>query len=113
MKIECKIDSSLSSEVRESAAEKAERKLNRFTDAIDHVTITLKDINGPKGGLDMQCVVIVKMLNSHSDVIITETAEVAGKALSNALNRAVRVVGEHTNKKSKHERDSVRTAEVL
>lgn len=100
MKISCEIDKSLPNFVRETAERRVESKLGRFSNAIDEVKLMLRDINGPRGGVDTECLVSVR-LRHMPDVIIQERSESIGKALYNALERTVRNVAKSLEKKTR------------
>lgn len=106
MKISCEIDKSLPNVVRETAVRRVATKLSRFENSIDEVKLMLKDINGPRGGVDTECLVSVR-LRHMPDVIIQERAESIGKALYNALERAVRNVAKSLERKTQeHQKKS-------
>ena len=61
----------------------------RFRHKVDKVTVTLVDVNGPRGGLDMQCRILVKPIGLPS-FVITERRANLREALDRGLYRAVR-----------------------
>lgn len=65
--------------------------LNSRYDNIQHVTVTLTDVNGPKGGEDKHCQVLVK-INGQKDVVITEQQADLYSAIDSAANRTSRTV---------------------
>jgi ribosome-associated translation inhibitor RaiA len=87
MKLLCHVDSSFPSHVRESAEERIKQKLERFQDVIREVHLTVRDLNGPKGGVDTQCQ--VRVFGDHLEVIVDEKAETVSDAVGGALDRAV------------------------
>ena len=48
---------------------KLHRILSRYDDRITSAEVTLQDVNGPKGGEDMQCLVNIKLSKSKSIVV--------------------------------------------
>jgi hypothetical protein len=90
MKIELAGNFPLSASGREFVTQQAERKLGRFEGRIREADITIDDINGPKGGSDIRCLVRAR-LNRLPDVVIEETADTVAAAL-HALDRAVQSV---------------------
>lgn len=62
--------------------------LGRFAQRLAGVRVTLKDLNGPKGGVDKQCKVLVSIRPSFSVII-----EDADTDLEAAINRAVERAG--------------------
>ena len=67
--------------------------LGRFGPAIDHVSVRVGDINGPRGGVDKHCQIVVKLRASGSNPIaVDDTDEDLRAAVSQASNRAGRTV---------------------
>jgi ribosome-associated translation inhibitor RaiA len=66
--------------------------LGRFGQRIREVTASLADVNGPRGGLDKQCRIVVRLLPSGK-VTIEETALDFMAATARAADRAGRAVG--------------------
>lgn len=61
----------------------------RFRNKVDKVTVSLVDINGPRGGRDMQCRILVKPIRLPS-FVVTERRETLREALDRCIYRAVR-----------------------
>lgn len=99
MKIFCDIDKSLPKVDRQVAKNRVASKLSRFEQAIEDVQMRLKDLNGPKGGHDTECLISVHLRNMP-EVIIHERAENVGKAMFNALDRAARAIAKNLQKKT-------------
>ncbi len=99
MKISCEIDKSLPNVVRETAERRVESKFSRFASVIEEVKLTLKDINGPRGGVDAECLVAVHLRNMP-EVIIQQRSESFGKAMYNALERAAQNVARNLQKRT-------------
>ena len=53
----------LEKEQHEEAISRCERLCKRFVDSINSVTMRLSDINGPKGGIDKECIVQIQLIN--------------------------------------------------
>lgn len=68
----------------------AEKSMRASADLIDHVSVRLKDLNGPKGGCDKECSVEVVIPNSPS-VVVTKRSSDAYACIRKALGRAARV----------------------
>ncbi|WP_101760060.1 hypothetical protein [Oceanicoccus sp. KOV_DT_Chl] len=60
---------------------------SRNSQLIRSITINLTDINGPKGGIDQQCKVMIKS-NLLQDVVITERQADIKHAIDRGINRA-------------------------
>ena len=97
MRIRYHVDKSLPKLVVEATERRTLMKLGRFADAIHEVHVSLKDINGPRGGVDKRCLVRVK-LNRGNDVIVQESAREAYEAVSGALDRTTRTVARELQK---------------
>jgi len=54
---------------------------------VQQIRISLRDINGPRGGLDKQCRLTLK-LEGHGKLVVTAQAHSDSLALDNALKRA-------------------------
>ncbi len=65
--------------------------LSRFADCIDRVTVRLADLNGPRGGVDKQCRIAVK-LRPGGEVVIEDTATGLETAIDRGADRAQRAV---------------------
>ncbi len=71
--------------------------LGRFGDSINEVTVRLTDLNGPKGGVDKNCLIVVKMRKggeiivqgSGKDCVVTLNycADRIGRAVERDLSR--------------------------
>ena len=66
--------------------------LTRFDKRIFQVTAGLADLNGPRGGTDKQCRLVVRLARSRK-VTVEETHANASAAVALAANRAGRAVG--------------------
>lgn len=91
MRIRYHIERALPELVQEAIERRTLLKLGRFTDAIHEVHLSLKDENGPRGGIDKRCLVRVKLRKGQS-VIVEETAREAYEAVAGALDRTTRSV---------------------
>ena len=78
----------------------------RFGKDVLSVTTILDDINGPRGGVDKQCTVIVK-LRKMPDVVVTVTENSLTLAINRALRRGeramVRKVRRRLERKKRHQ----------
>lgn len=91
----------------EDTREHVERRigfaLGRFADRIVRVLVTLRDLNGPRGGVDKLCRVAVQMRRLDP---VTVTAEASGvhEAIDLAAERAKRAVSRRIDRR-RHRRD--------
>lgn len=65
--------------------------LDRFSTRIPRVTVRLSDVNGPRGGVDKQCRIQVR-LDGHGPLVVTGFAEDLYPAIDSACSRMGRVV---------------------
>lgn len=80
----------LTGPMREYLQEHLVRHIERYADdEAAEVDIALVDINGPKGGVDKECRVTVRMPN-FAPVHVTETAETLFHAIDAARDRMER-----------------------
>ena len=62
--------------------------LGRFRDRVQWARVWLKDVNGPRGGTDKQCLVQVRVKGA-SDIILQEREADAHRAFDRAAARVV------------------------
>lgn len=65
--------------------------LSRFDSKIDEVTLTVNDLNGPKGGIDKRCQLQIK-LRYGQDVILTNLDSTVEAGISRLADRAGRTI---------------------
>lgn len=65
--------------------------LSRFADRVDRVTVRLADLNGPRGGVDKQCRIIVKV-RAAGEVVIEDAASDVETAIDRGADRVQRAV---------------------
>ncbi len=73
----------LSEPLRNHIARRLEFALRRFAHRVDRITVRLVDINGPKGGPDKRCRIVVRLASARS-VIVEATDSDAYAAVSQA-----------------------------
>ncbi len=82
----------LSKDQRASIRQKLDRKLAKFAGSIERVSVRVKDVNGPRGGVDQVCRIKVVLSNLPSVMFEAQDATL-DVAIGNALvgtERAVR-----------------------
>ena len=72
--------------------------LARTRDEIESTTITVSDINGPKGGVDKQCQVVVKPVGL-GQIVIAERQHNARLAIDRCLARASQTLNRKLKRK--------------
>jgi hypothetical protein len=66
-------------------------KLGKYARRLERVTVRMRDINGPRGGVDIQCRIKL-VLSGLPSVVVEERAERLRPALTRALAGAERAV---------------------
>ncbi len=65
--------------------------LSKFGDHIKSIDLTVEDVNGPRGGIDKLCRVMIK-LRRKADVVITSQDQKLSRAIAAAIERGSRSV---------------------
>lgn len=86
-----------SEELNEQVTRRIGFGLRRFGAKVVTVTVRLSDTNGPRGGQDKQCRILVKIANG-SLVAIEELDADVFVAIARAAERAGRAVGRHLSR---------------
>lgn len=74
--------------------------LGRFGTAIDNVSVRVGDINGPRGGVDKRCRIVVALRAPGSNPItVDDNDEDLRAAVARACNRAGRTVARAVQRK--------------
>jgi len=86
------LGANLSQDQRASIRQKLDRKLAKFADSIERVSVRVTDVNGPRGGIDQICRIKVVLSNLPSVLFEAQDATL-DVAIGSALvgtERAVR-----------------------
>ena len=75
-------------------AERARIVLARFRDGITRLDMTLKDVNGPRGGKDKVCVVRAEMADGRQIIVIDRNTHLR-RAIGRSLQRAKAMIANH------------------
>lgn len=84
------IESSCSGEPqawRQQVEQRVRSVLHRLQGQVQQARVSLRDINGPKGGVDKQCQIMLTTAG-YGQLVIVSKAEDAQGALNQALQRA-------------------------
>lgn len=81
----------LTSDERASIRQELGAKLGKFASPIERVTVRVRDVNGPRGGIDKACRIKV-VLSGLPSVIVEEQAASLERAFRDALAGTVRSV---------------------
>lgn len=96
------------------------RRLGAFARAIERVAVRFRDVNGPRGGEDIECTIQV-VLTGRPDVVVhaladepREAFDAANKSLGQAVRRDLERAGWSTgvHAKGRRERDTARNGGV-
>ena len=82
---------SLDEDVRADIRRRLGEKLGKFAASIERVTVRVRDVNGPRGGVDLLCSIKV-VLSGLPSVVVEHQAAVLRPALTHALTGAERAV---------------------
>jgi putative sigma-54 modulation protein len=99
---------------RDSAARRIVFALGRFEDRISLVTVSLADLNGPRGGIDKQCRLAVRLAHAGR-ITVEETQANVLAAVALAADRAGRAVGRELQRwqDARHDRRAKRSSREL
>lgn len=82
---------------RRSLSETVDHALSKFGQHVRRVTLSVTDINGPRGGKDKHCRCVLYM--NHAQPIVIEDLDVSvGGAIHHALERAVYTVSQRISR---------------
>ena len=95
----------ISDEFRQAVERRLRYALGRFGDRIVSTKVLLNDVNGPKGGVDIQCVIESKLARGGS-----VAAEVTDVDIELATSRAVERLGRRIRDTLARRRDVARRA---
>ena len=73
---------------------KLDRIFSRYGDQIRGAEVTLQDVNGPKGGEDMKCLVTIK-LNKSKSIVVQEQAANLYDAINMCAQRITLTMERH------------------
>lgn len=77
--------------------------LSRFGESVRHVAIRISDLNGPKGGVDMQCKILVT-LSDGRQLALKEDREDLYVAIDRIMERTGRSVTRSLDRSKSNER---------
>jgi ribosomal subunit interface protein len=81
----------LTSELIEYVKRRISFALEYRFDTIKRVVVTVSDVNGPKGGEDMRCQVIIK-LDGQNDIVVDNKSAHLRTAIDKAADKASKTV---------------------
>lgn len=78
---------SLSTSLRQHAARRLDSAFNRIAARVERITLRIGDLNGPRGGRDKFCRVLVKLTGMDA-VYVEDKCDDLYAAISHAVERA-------------------------
>lgn len=81
--------------------------LDRYWPQLPSVHVSLSDLNGPRGGKDISCVVRTR-LPGRGALVVRQTAADALEAVGNATRRAAHALGRRLRKRGERRRGRAR-----
>lgn len=84
---------------RRNLTQSVENALSKFANQLRQVTLSVSDINGPRGGKDKHCRCVLS-INRMQPVVIEELDYSVGGAIHNAMERAVYTVSQRLARRS-------------
>lgn len=78
---------------------KASAAFAKFGDNVMSIDISVQDVNGPRGGVDKECRVMVK-LKRLNDFVVAVKDDSLSKAISHAISRAARSIARQLDRRS-------------
>jgi ribosome-associated translation inhibitor RaiA len=88
----------LTSAEREDIRRKLGARLGKFADTIQRLTVRVRDVNGPRGGIDQACTIKV-VLRDHPSVVFEARHKSANGAVAGALTGTERAVRRHVQRR--------------
>lgn len=95
-------------ELREYVHRRAAFALSRFGDDVREVLVTLEDVNGPRGGIDQLCKLVVTLRRVDEPVVCETTDKEMQAAIDIAFGRASRTVARNMDRIVDRRRSALR-----
>jgi len=87
--------------IREHVERRLRFSLGRFQHRVERVRVRLEDVNGPRGGVDQRCLVVVA-LKGLPRVVIEQLGVDPHAAIDRAMARAGRAVARQLEQAKQH-----------
>lgn len=94
--------------VRAHAVRRLHFALDRFAGRVTWARVRLVDVNGPRGGIDIQCLIQV-WVTGIGALVVKVTAAKPDTAIDRGAQRIHRLVARHLDRQSKRRGRSVRS----
>jgi ribosomal subunit interface protein len=93
----------LTPELRERVERRLRFAFGRFQSRIEGVRVSLEDVNGPRGGVDKHCGIVV-VLPADGEVVLDESDADVDAAVARLADRAARAVARSIERKRERRR---------
>ena len=93
------------------AESRANASFSKYGYDVKSVEISVQDANGPRGGIDKVCRVLMR-LRKKGDVSVTVKDRSLSKAINNAIQRAARSVGRTLDRRVSRDSNRQETADM-
>lgn len=100
----------VSEQTRDHLERRLSFALNRFEDSIGSITVTLADVNGPRGGVDKQCRIRISLVGDRKPIIAESLQDSLRAAITVAADSASRLVARRVDRSRSIQRP---TREIL
>lgn len=90
----------LSASVIDFIHHRAKRRLGRLAHATNSIRVKISDLNGPKGGIDKRCQVVMQ-IPGYPPLVTAMVSDNPYKAIDNSLLRAKLKLTKHQARKTK------------
>jgi len=98
----------MDSSLRETVDLGSRFALSRFSERIRSAEVQLADINGPRGGVDKRCRIVVRMLPTGTVIVEDKDAD-AHAAVARASERVARAVTRELERRRERRKQAART----
>lgn len=86
---------------------KAEFSLNRFAESIQSTAVTLEDVNGPRGGIDQVCRIVVHLHGRSGPAVAEAAHEQIGGAIELAFDKIAHSISRKQDRRKRQHRRQV------
>ena len=90
--------------LREHIERKADLSLDRFAASIQSLQVTLEDANGPRGGVDQVCRLVVHLQERQAPMIAEATHESSGGAIELAFGKVSHAISRDFDRRARNRR---------
>ena len=85
----------------ESIVNRAQKVFSRMASRISHLTVTLKDVNGPRGGQVKVCVLKAQLIDGGQVLVVDRSAKLRN-AVSSCFKRSKLLISKELKRRNRH-----------